>query len=72
MHTGKKLGRPLGKRPDKKELERLYVNEKKSVREVSKLIGCSKDKIYRLLKEYGIELRKRGRLPGKKPSREEL
>ena len=51
-------GRPaIGKKPDKKELKRLYVKESKSIREVAEEFRCSKDMVYRTLKEYGIEIR---------------
>ena len=51
-------GRPsVGKRPDKKKLKRLYIEESKSIREVAEVLGSSKDMVYRCLKEYGIELR---------------
>lgn len=51
-------GRPSGgKRPDKKKLKRLYIEESKSIREVAEVLGSSKDMVYRSLKEYGIELR---------------
>ena len=49
-------GRPaFGKKPDKKSLKRLYVEESKSIREVTEVLRCSKDMVYRALKEYGIE-----------------
>jgi len=50
-------GRPTGDRPKKVELQRLYVEEKKSIREIADLLSCSKDRIYRALREYGIERR---------------
>lgn len=51
-------GRPaVGKRPDKKDLKRLYVKESKSIREVAKVLRCSKDMVYRSLQEYGIKIR---------------
>lgn len=50
-----KRGRPsIGKKPAKKELQRLYVKEYKSIRETAEILGCSKDMVYRALKEYGI------------------
>jgi len=53
-----KRGRPsLGKKPSKIELEKLYIKESNSIREVAEILGCSKDMIHRALKEYGIELR---------------
>lgn len=57
---GMKVGKgrpPIGKKPDKKELKRLYIKESKSIREVAEVLRCSKDMIYRTLKEYGIKLR---------------
>ena len=53
-----KLGRPSsGKKPEKKELLKLYINESKSIREIAEDLVCSKDMVYRGLKEYGIEIR---------------
>jgi len=55
-----KRGRPaIGKKPSKAELEKLYVKESRSIREVAATLGCSKDKVYRNLKEYGIKRRER-------------
>lgn len=53
----KKKGRPFLERPKKRDLKRLYVKEGKSAREISRILGCSKDLIYRALREYGIEVR---------------
>jgi len=56
MKVGK--GRPaIGIKPDKRELERLYVKESQSIREVAEELRCSKDMVYRTLQEYGIERR---------------
>jgi hypothetical protein len=58
--SGNKRGRgkpPLGSKPNKKVLQRLYVREARSIREVANLQGCTKDMVYRALKEYGIEAR---------------
>ncbi|MCK4791535.1 MAG: hypothetical protein KAV87_47830 [Desulfobacteraceae bacterium] len=56
MKVGK--GRPaIGRKTDKKELKRLYVKESKSIREVAEVLRCTKDMVYRSLKEYGIQLR---------------
>ena len=53
-----KRGRPaIGRKPEKKELIRRYVKESMSIREVADHLGCSKDMVYRTLKENGIELR---------------
>lgn len=53
-----KKGRPsLGKKPDKKELKKLYVKESKSIRNVAEILKCSKDMVYRSLIEYGINRR---------------
>jgi transcriptional regulator of acetoin/glycerol metabolism len=51
------LGRPAGNRPRKGELQLLYVEKKKSIREIAGHLGCSKDRIFRALREYGIERR---------------
>ena len=51
-----KQGRPsIGKRPEKPELKQLYIKEAKSIREIAEVLGCSKDMVYRALKECGIE-----------------
>ncbi len=51
-------GRPaIGIKPDKGELERLYVKESQSIREVAEELRCSKDMVYRALRKYGIERR---------------
>jgi len=53
-----KKGKPQsGMKPEKEELIKLYVIEAKSIREIAKILGCSKDMVYRSLKEYGIERR---------------
>ncbi len=53
-----KRGKPaIGKRPEKAELKKFYVEESKSIREIGDILGCSKDMVYRALKEYGIERR---------------
>ncbi len=53
-----KKGKPaLGKRPEKAELKKLYVKESKSIREIAKILDCSKDMVYRGLKEHRIERR---------------
>ena len=44
-------------KPDKTKLKRLYVKNSRSIREIAESLGCSKDMIYRSLKEYGIETR---------------
>jgi len=52
-----KLGRPFKERPSRKDLVRLYVKEDRSIRDVAAQLGCSKDIVYRALKEYGVKLR---------------
>lgn len=56
-----KKGRPFKERPARRELKKLYVKEGKSAREVARILGCSKDLIYRALQEYEIEVRARTR-----------
>jgi len=52
-----KRGKPsLGKKPSKAELKKLYIKESKSIREVAEILGCTKDMVYRSLKEYRFEL----------------
>lgn len=50
---------PIGKKPDKKDLQRRYIKESKSIREIADLLGCTKDMVYRALKEFGIERKER-------------
>jgi len=51
-----KRGKPSkGKKPSKNKLKKLYVQESRSIREVADILGCSKDRVYRALKEYSIE-----------------
>lgn len=53
-----KKGKPaIGKKPSNAELKRLYVKEARSIREVAEILGCSKDMVYRTLKECRIERR---------------
>ena len=55
-----KRGKPSkGEKPSKSELQKLYVKESKSIREVAEVLCCSKDMVYRALKEYGVERRLR-------------
>lgn len=44
---------------EKELLEALYLKEERSIRETAILLGWSKDKVYRLLKSYGIKRDKR-------------
>ena len=48
---------PIGKKPSKSELRKFYIIKSKSIREVAEILGCTKDMVYRTLKEYGIETR---------------
>ena len=53
-----KRGRPAkGPKPSKKEVLELYVKEAKPIRKVADKLGCTKDMIFRCLKEYKIETR---------------
>ena len=53
-----KKGRPsVGKKPNKEKLEKLYIEESKSIRDIAEILACSKDMIYRALLEYGIKTR---------------
>ena len=46
-----------GRKPSKERLERLYETETRSVREIAAFLGCSKDMVFRSLKEYEIKPR---------------
>jgi len=52
----------LDKKPSKSELERLYINESRWIREVAETLRCLKEIIYRTLQEYGVEARSNERL----------
>lgn len=57
-----KRGRPAkGNKPSEKILKKLYIKEFRSIIEIVNILGCSKDMVYRGLKEYGIELRSKTR-----------
>lgn len=43
---------------DKSQIKKLYFKESRSIRNIAELLGCSKDMVYRALKEYKIERRK--------------
>ena len=60
-----KRGRPpAGKKPNKEAVQRLYLKESRSIREIAELIGCSKDMVYRTLRDHNI-----ARRPGTRRSR---
>lgn len=46
-----------GSKPEKLLLQQLYVKESKSIREIAKLLGCTKDMVFRSMRDYGIETR---------------
>ena len=48
---------PKGEKPSKEDLQKLYIQDSKSIREVASLLGCTKDMAARALKDYGIERR---------------
>lgn len=50
-------GRPRIDRPARDVLQKLYVDEGKSLRAIAKELGLSRDFIHAALKEYGIETR---------------
>jgi len=53
-----KRGRPAkGKKPSKKKIIELYIEDEKSIREVADELGCTKDMVYRALADYGIKAR---------------
>ena len=57
-----KRGKPaLGKKPTKSELNRLYIKEYRSIREIADILCCSKDMVFRTLKDYGINRRSKTR-----------
>jgi transposase len=52
---------PIGKKPEKKDLQMLYIRELKSIREIAEILICSKDMVYRALQEYKIKIREKSR-----------
>lgn len=50
-----------GAKPAKEDLQRLYIQEGKSIREVAAVLGCTRDKVHRALKQYGIAVRSNAR-----------
>lgn len=53
-----KRGRPpAGTAPSKAALVKLYAKEERSVRDVAATLGCSKDAVYRALKQFKIDAR---------------
>ncbi len=46
-----------GSKPEKLLLQKLYVKESKSIRDIAESLECTKDMVYRSLNEYGIETR---------------
>jgi transposase len=57
-----KRGRPsTGLAPPKEDLLRLYVRERKSIREIAQELDLSKDMIARGLKRYGIKTREKSK-----------
>ena len=52
---------PIGNKPSRTVLRRLYVREARSIREVADLQGCTKDMVYRALGEYEIKRRERSK-----------
>jgi predicted transcriptional regulator len=57
-----KRGRPsIGKKPTGRKLTTLYKSEGRSVRDIAELLGCSKDMVFRCLKEYQINARTNAR-----------
>lgn len=48
-----------GLKPNKEKLIEFYITQSKSIREISTILGCSKDMVYRTLQEYGIKRRSR-------------
>jgi len=53
-----KKGKPaIGEKPKIKDLHKLYINESMSIREIAEALKCSKDMVYRSLKEYNFKRR---------------
>ncbi len=46
-----------GSKPEKLLLQKLYVKESKSIRDIAESLGCTKDMVYRSLNGYGIDTR---------------
>jgi len=48
----------------KEDLERMYIYENLSRRQIAKILGVHKDTVYYWLKKYKIKLKPRGRPRG--------
>ena len=46
-----------GAKLSRAKLKKLYIEEAKSIREVAEILGCTKDMVFRALKQYGIKTR---------------
>jgi hypothetical protein len=58
----KRCGRPAYiTKPPEDDLRRLYEAESRSVRDIANLLGCSKDIVFRCLREYKITPRTNAR-----------
>lgn len=44
-------------KPARADLQRLYVREGKTIREIAAVLGCSRDMVHRALAECGIQAR---------------
>lgn len=53
--------RAVGKKPGKDELIRLYEKEGRTIRDIADILGCSKDMVFRTMKEYGVLMRSNAR-----------
>jgi predicted transcriptional regulator len=42
---------------NKKDLKRFYIKERRSIRDIANILGCSKDMVYQSLKKYEIQRR---------------
>jgi transposase-like protein len=51
----------FGEKPEKARLIKLYEKENDSIRDIAHMLGCSKDTIYRCLREYRIRPRTNAR-----------
>lgn len=62
ISTNVKLGRPkISKNPSKVELQRLYIKDGKSIRQIAAILGLHPDTIHYWLKKYEIRIRSRAK-----------
>lgn len=45
------------RKPGRERLDKLYIRESRSIRDIAEILGCKEDAVHHWLKKYGIETR---------------